>query len=70
MAVAVFIEILEQFVAGQVAAMLDDPREAAVVDAALVTNPAFAAKAELDPVAFDNRMAVAQRGQPKAVVGF
>src|SRR5438105_6969783 len=68
MPLAVLVEILEQLVAGKVAASLDDAGEPGIVDVALATQAAFAAKAEMDMAAFDRDMAVAQGGQSIALV--
>src|SRR3954452_17249868 len=58
--IALIVEILEQFVAGQVAAPFDDARESAIVDVALVAIAALAPEAEMDMAALDADMAVAQ----------
>src|SRR5690349_13552430 len=69
MPLAVFADILEQLVAGEVAASLDDACEPAIGDVSLALQAAFAAKAEMNMAAFDRDMAVAQGGQPVALVG-
>src|SRR5947207_8444781 len=66
--IALFVEILEQLVAGQVAAPFDDAREAAIVDIALVAISALAAEAEMNVAAFDADMTIAQCRQPETLV--
>ena len=69
MAVALVVEVLEQLVARQVAAILDDAREAAVAMPPFVPDAALAAKAEADVAAVDLGVPVAQGRQAEAVVG-
>src|SRR5436189_8903 len=66
--IALIVEILEQFVAGQVAAPFDDARESAIVDVALVAIAALAPEAEMDMAALDADMAVAQGRQPITLI--
>src|ERR1051326_4864490 len=66
---AVIVDILEELVPRQIPAALDEPRQTSIADPALVPHPAFAAKRETYRIASDGGMPIAQRGQPKAVVG-
>ena len=67
---ALLVDVLEQLVARQVAAILDDAGEPAVVDVGFVALAAFAAEADVDVAALDRDVAVAQRRQPEALVRF
>ena len=69
MLIAFVVEILEQFVPGQVATAFDDACEPAVADVALISVAALAAEAEMDVAAVDPDMAIAQRRQPEALIG-
>src|SRR4029077_20376713 len=66
--VAVIVEILEQLVAREIATTFADARKPANVDVALVAIAALAAEAEMNTIAVDADMAIAQRGHPKAFV--
>ena len=68
MPLAVVADILKKFVARQIAAVLDDTGEPAVVDVGFVALAALAAKADVDTAAVDRDMAIAQRGQAEALV--
>src|SRR5258707_7281291 len=63
--VTLFVEILEQLVAGQVSASFDDARESAIVDVALIAISALAAEAETNVTAVDADMTIAQCRQPE-----
>ncbi len=69
MGFAIFVDVLEQFLARQVARALDDAGQAPVVHLDLVVHAALAAEAELHIAAVDFHVAVAQRRQAKRFVG-
>src|SRR5205823_12382122 len=66
--IALVVEILEQLVARQVTATFDDPREAAIIDVALVAIAALPAEAQMDVATVDADMAIAQCRDRKSVV--
>src|SRR5205807_698283 len=68
MPVSLLVEVLEQFVAGQLAAILDDARQPAIIDVRFVPDPMFATKIQMDVTALDLDMPIAQGGQTIALV--
>ena len=68
MPLAVIIQILKQFRAWQVAAVLEDTRQLLVVDDAITLHTALGAEIQRDLVAFDRDVAILQSGQAEAVV--
>src|SRR3546814_5240899 len=65
---ALLVEILEQFLAGNVLAGFDDPREPAVAQLDLLALPGLRPKLEVHGRAIDVDMPVAHRGQAEGAV--
>jgi hypothetical protein len=70
MPITFFVEVLEQLVTGQVAAVFDNTGQSAVVDIGFVTDPMLSAKAQMDAAALDIDMSVAPCRQTVALVRF
>src|SRR5438270_2589708 len=62
------VQVLKQFIAGQVAAVLDDARQPAVIDVRFVPDAVFAAEVQMDAAAVDLDMPIAQSSQTVALV--
>ena len=62
------VQVLKQFIAGQVAAVLDDARQPAVIDVRFVPDAVFAAEIQMDAAAVDLDMPIAQSSQTIALV--
>src|SRR5712671_4559851 len=67
-AFAILVDILEQLVPRQIATVLDDPGQAAIVDVGLVLYAALAPKGYVNAAAVDRDVAVPQRRQSVALV--
>ena len=65
---AVLVVVLKELVARQVAALLDDAREAPVVEIDFVLDAALAAEREPDALALDFDVRVAQRRQAERAI--
>lgn len=68
MPLAVFIDVLKQFRARQIPAILQNTGELAVTHDTMMADPAFSTKIELDPPCPDLDVPILQGGQAKTVV--